>query len=364
MYDLCVCAVKWVWHEAIKAACFSGKSSGPTWQRFGVQSRFFGTTISQQTDPRWQWVGGERFKWRTVPGSCMLFQRVCCGFIHILNVSFCWILAPHLMPYIELFLMDLGLSRTQDKILEDEMIKNLPWIWHPALTSNPPCHPSLRFATGRDVFLLFAQLDLSYPVLYIITSFVLVQWKFTTTNMSNTFTTILMCMLFTFLVAPSPRPAPSSIYVRHQFVEKSSHSWIQTPPKVNFGLISTESETLGETCSQVQDLEEPVQLLRLEKANQRSTEREGSVIPKIFTRGWKRSHQLWNKINHVNCAVVKRLSESGPSNWVARQFSLNQPLHCSSFCLMIFNLACRNRWIWCHRPSDPTWGCYDSGALR
>ena len=147
---MCVCAVKWVWHEAIKAVCFSGKSSGPTWQRFGVQSRFFGTTISQQTDPRWQWVGGERFKWRTVPGSCMLFQRVCCGFIHILNVSFCWILAPHLMPYIELFLMDLGLSRTQDKILEDEMIKNLPWIWHPALTSNPPCHPSLRFATGRE----------------------------------------------------------------------------------------------------------------------------------------------------------------------------------------------------------------------
>ena len=95
-------------------------------------------------------------------------------------------------------------------------------------------------------------------------------------------------MLSTFLVIPPARPVPSLIYVRHQFVGKPSicdvllmyiskikhklHSWISGSETSMNMFNNIESEALGTEKwekPQVQDLEEPVQLLRLEKANQR-----------------------------------------------------------------------------------------------
>lgn len=106
VWSMCVCAVNWVLGWIIPRSCCvllkdcqsAGKSSGPTWQRFGVQSRFFGTTISQ-LGPKtaMSWWGS--LKWREVPGSWMLFQRTYGGFTHILSPK-CSVLlnfgsAPH-----------------------------------------------------------------------------------------------------------------------------------------------------------------------------------------------------------------------------------------------------------------------------
>ena len=121
-------------------------------------------------------------------------------------------------------------------------------------TSNTPCHPPLRFATGWESCI--------FIYCTMIRSISCIQLKYATmTKVKHFHHQLKIGMLSTFLVIPPARPVPSLIYVRHQFVGKPSicdvllmyiskikhklHSWISGSETSMNMFNNIESEALG-----------------------------------------------------------------------------------------------------------------------
>lgn len=278
---MCVCAVNWVLGWIIPRSCCvllkdcqsAGKSSGPTWQRFGVQSRFFGTTISQ-LGPKtaMSWWGS--LKWREVPGSWMLFQRTYGGFTHILSPK-CSVLlnfgsAPHPLWILNCVFL-LGPRTRSEKM---KIIMDLPWIWHPALhilfnfqyTMSPAAEVCDRLGVVH-LYILY------YDKISVYTMEVCHHDKGQTLSppFENWHVVYLLgdsaCQAGTIFDLCQASICGETFnlwcFVNVHFKNKTKVT------ELNLREWNFDEHFQQHWKPQVQDLEEPVQLLRLEKANQR-----------------------------------------------------------------------------------------------